>query len=415
MKRSGLLVVVIIFFTGMIVCPDRCYPTTRVLNTAYKTFTIGTWQGTNILCEPYQIKKHDWIYKIFKKKGNLSEMDFPLFLTIFKHLNPHISNPDTIRPGQEISIPLKKIDPRDSSYRPSDKVIVPILQMSELSKKNEPTENKNLSHFSWKQPLKTRSVPHRLSSKSLFLQNQNMEKIRRYAAMIQGQVLDTGTYYLPGPRKKDIALNLSSTPIVQLEDNSKTIILPHDFPQADFLKSFDGFWDNISFMDMSMVEKRFTTSPSVYVIPKEQSSALAMLVQKIKFDLFPYETTLRMHGGIQISIKGHRVPRDKQPDLLIFLDGIYGNALTILKHQGYAILSIPPGDQVMDMGKKLFNALGISTMVDPVFRNRSSRQSMTIPGLFVEEKKFFLAHKDLSPALQNFFAKNKVQILQIND
>lgn len=400
MKRSGLLVA-ICFFTGMILCPDRCYPSTRVLKTAYKAFTINTWKGTDILCEPYQVQKNDWIYKIFRKKGNLSEIDFPLFLTIFKHLNPHISNPDTIRPGQHISIPLKRIDPRDSPHQSKGRVIVPILQMSELSKKND------MDRFTRQQPVKVGAPLHRLEN--VFLQTRDMGKIRNYAAMVQGQLLDKGTYYLPGPRRKDFAINLSSTPIVQLKDNSKTIILPQNFPQADFLLSLDDFWQNVSFMDMGMVEKSLIDAPLVSVIPKDRSSALAMLVQKAKFDLLPYETTLRMHGGIEIAIKGHRIPRNNQPDLLIFLGNIYGNALTILKHQGYAILSIPPGDQMMNMGKKLFKALGISTIVDPVFMNRSTRQSMTIPGLFVGDgKNLFISSKRIGRSIQQFLIKNEI-------
>jgi len=98
MKRSGLLVAICLL-AGILLYPDRCCSTTRILKKAYKTYTVGSWQGQEIFCEPYQVKEGDWLLKIFKQKGNLSEMNFPLFLSIFKHLNPHISNPDHIRPG----------------------------------------------------------------------------------------------------------------------------------------------------------------------------------------------------------------------------------------------------------------------------------------------------------------------------
>jgi hypothetical protein len=407
MKRSGLLVA-ICFFTGMILCPDRCYPSTRILKTAYKTYTVGTWQGIDILCEPYQVKKNDWIYKIFKKKGSLSGIDFPLFLNIFKHLNPHIPNPNNIRPGQQISIPLKKIDPRDSPSGSKARVIVPILQMSELAKKID------IDSFTQQHQVKAGGQLHR--SETLSPQTRNMEKIRHYAAIVQGELLNKGTYYLPGPRQKDIPLNLPTTPIVQLENNSKIIILPHNFPQADFLRSLKGFWQNVSFMDMDTVEKKLIDTPLVSVLPRDRSSALAMLVQKAKFDLLPYETTLQMEGGINIPIKAHRVPKDNQPDLLIFLGSIYGNALTLLKHQGFAIISIPPSDEVMEMGRKLFEALDISTVLNPVFMNKTTRQSMSIPGLFVGDgKNLFISSQPLNPAIRLFFAKNRVAMLHSNE
>ena len=411
MKRSGLILA-ICFFASML-CPAHCHPATRVLKTAYKTFTIDTWQGINILCEPYKVQKNDWIYKIFRKKGNLSEIDFPSFLTIFKHLNPHISHLDNIRPGQEISIPLKKIAPHDSSYRSSDKVIVPILQMSELSPKTD------MNKLTQQHPVKTRNPLQGAGTLSLSVrdQSQYMEKIRRYATIVQGQLLDKGTYYLPGPRQqKDIELKLANTPIIQLKDNAKIIILPHDFPRNDLLRNFKGFWQNVSFMDMDTLEKKLIDTLLVSVIPKDRSSALALLVQKAKFNLLPYETTLVMAGGIKIPIKANRVARDNQPDLLIFLGRIYGNALTILKLQGYSILSISPDDQVMKMGQKLFGALGLSTIVNPVFMNRTTRQSISIPGLFVGDgKNLFLSSQPLGPAIQHFLAKNRIVMLYANE
>jgi len=407
MKRSRVLLA-ICFFTGMILCPDRCFPSTRILKTAYKTFTIGTWRGTDILCEPYKVKKNDWIYKIFRKKGKLSETDFPLFINIFKHLNPHIPDPDTIRPGQKITIPLKKLDPLDSAYQEKSKVIVPILEMNELTKKSD------IAPLSQQQPEKADVLLHQPETYSI--QHRDMEKVRRYASIVQGQILDNGTYYLPGPHQKDTPLDLSSTPLVLLKNNSKIIILPHNFPQADFLRSLNGIWKNVSFMEMGMLEKRLLDVPAVSVIPKKRTAALAMLAQKTKFDLRPFETTLLMDGGIEIPIKASQISRNNQSDLLIFFSSIYGNALSILQHQGFTTLSISPDDDVMDMAQKLFKALGILTLHNPAFKNRSTRQSISIPGLFVGDgKNIFISPQPVSYAVQHFFARNHVVILQVNN
>ncbi|SMC51919.1 LysM domain-containing protein [Desulfocicer vacuolatum DSM 3385] len=416
MKRSGRLLV-ILFFTGMILCPDRCRPDTRILKTAYKTYTVGTWKGMNFLCEPYQVQKNDWIYKIFKKKGNLSKMDLPLFMTIFKHLNPHISNPNDISPGQQISIPLKKLAPNDMASRSKRNFVVPILQMSELSKKI------NINKFPLppqvKTPHPTQSPPEPIlpaMQSHLNTPTRNMKKIEQYAAMIQGKLINKGTYYLPGPRQKDIPLNLNTTPIIQLKNNSKIVLLPHDFPQADFLKSLKGIWPNITFMDMDAVGKKVADPPIVSTIPKDRPSALAMFAQKSKFDLIPYETTLPLADGINITVKAHRIPRDHQPDLLIVLGSIYGKALTLLKNQGFRILSILPGDRMEAMGKKLFDALGVSTVVNPVFMNRTSRRSIPIPGLFVGDgKNLFITSQKLNLAIQHFLAKNRIIMLQVHE
>ncbi len=98
------------------------------VKTHFKTYTIFTYRQTDYLCEPYTVKKHDWLYKIFRQKGEISASDFPKFLRLFKHLNPQISNIDAIEPGERITIPLKKV--AKSAYNSQRIVEVPVLEFS---------------------------------------------------------------------------------------------------------------------------------------------------------------------------------------------------------------------------------------------------------------------------------------------
>lgn len=76
----------------------------------YKNYIIRYDRGWDILCEPYVVKKNDWVIKIFRQKGEIAHKDFREFSSIFKRLNPHIKNIDIIRPGQGIDIPLRKLE-----------------------------------------------------------------------------------------------------------------------------------------------------------------------------------------------------------------------------------------------------------------------------------------------------------------
>ncbi len=93
----------------------------------YKSYVIRYDRGWNILCDPYVVKKDDWVFKLFRKKGEISNKDFPEFLRIFKRLNPHIQDIDRIRPGQHIVIPLKKVDQDELSEQSSGVVTIPYL------------------------------------------------------------------------------------------------------------------------------------------------------------------------------------------------------------------------------------------------------------------------------------------------
>ena len=99
----------------------------------YKSYLVKYDLGWDILCDPYVVQKNDWVYKIFRQKGELSAKDFREFINIFKRLNPHIHNIDQIRPRQNIIIPLKKIEPGTFPNQSSGVVSIPFVTISKLS------------------------------------------------------------------------------------------------------------------------------------------------------------------------------------------------------------------------------------------------------------------------------------------
>lgn len=104
----------------------------HLVETAYKRYSLYRHQNVEVLCESYTVKKGDWIYQIFRSKGELSEKDFPFFLEIFKKINPDIGNLDHIQPGQVIRIPLKRTDLHDFNQSIPGVVDVPIIKLSGL-------------------------------------------------------------------------------------------------------------------------------------------------------------------------------------------------------------------------------------------------------------------------------------------
>ena len=91
------------------VTPCASFSATGV-KTSFKKYSLFTYNDRVYLCEPYLVRKDEWLYKIFRQKGEISASDFPLFLKIFKNINPKIGNIDAITPGSRILIPLKQVD-----------------------------------------------------------------------------------------------------------------------------------------------------------------------------------------------------------------------------------------------------------------------------------------------------------------
>ncbi len=102
------------------------------IETSLKRYAVYKYKNDKILCEPYRVSKNDWLYKIFRKKGEISEKDFPLFINIFKTVNPGINDIDAIRPGQIILIPLKKIHDNDFRETSPGVVDVPMIEFASI-------------------------------------------------------------------------------------------------------------------------------------------------------------------------------------------------------------------------------------------------------------------------------------------
>ncbi len=103
----------------------------------YKNFVVRYDRGWDILCDPYQVRRGDWVLKIFRQKGEIAHLDFREFLSIFQRLNPHVKDIDRIRPGQVVDIPLKKLAPGNLPGQSSGLVTIPFVMISNPREKIE--------------------------------------------------------------------------------------------------------------------------------------------------------------------------------------------------------------------------------------------------------------------------------------
>ena len=99
----------------------------------YKSYIVRQDQGKDILCDPYVVQKDDYITKLLNQRGDIAAKDFPKFLEIFSRLNPHIIDPNEIRPGQHIFIPLKILNKNDWPDQHTGIVTIPFVTISNLT------------------------------------------------------------------------------------------------------------------------------------------------------------------------------------------------------------------------------------------------------------------------------------------
>jgi hypothetical protein len=164
-KRIIIIPVLLFFFT-----PCAAFSATGV-KTSLKKYALFTYDDQLYLCEPYLVRKNEWLYKIFRQKGEISASDFPLFLKIFKHINPKISNIDAISPGSRILIPLKPVDKNAYEQEDNGTVEVPVLAFS------TPIPPDIVSRHTYKHKVKAGDTISELLSKEFLTSSGNVSKV----------------------------------------------------------------------------------------------------------------------------------------------------------------------------------------------------------------------------------------------
>ena len=103
----------------------------------YKSYQVKQDRGREILCDPYIVRKNDYVLKLFRQKGEISAEDFPEFLAVFKRINPHIRDINLVRPGQQIFIPLRVLRSNEMPGQATGVVTIPYVTISRTEKAME--------------------------------------------------------------------------------------------------------------------------------------------------------------------------------------------------------------------------------------------------------------------------------------
>jgi hypothetical protein len=288
MKRTEIkcLASIVCIFLAMSVVTSAL--AAQRIKTSYKHYSIFTFQDKHILCEPYIVQKNDWLFKIFKQKGEISEQDFPFFISIFKQLNPHIHNIDAIAAGERILIPLKMVGQQDFTPDDDGMVEVPVVEFNDITDTftldqhiqaytvqpgdmisklvdtvflqkgrvitregqllfyhlNPGIKNIDLVHPGDRVVLPKPSILNHAWRRMLTKPNQpvvsarqdrqvvspyQIVQLQQYAAAIKSTLIHQGKMVFPGRNgEKDVQLDLSQTPLIETnETDEKTLLIPH--------------------------------------------------------------------------------------------------------------------------------------------------------------------------------------------
>ncbi len=268
----------------------------------YKTYVIRGYESWDILCEPYTVKKGDHIWEILSRKGCIAEHDFLRFVSILKDLNPHIKNVDRIYPDQRILIPLKKMKAKKGVPRPGPRyVTIPMipdilysthtvrpgdclftivtthvgLPIEDLPKRYIQTLrrlNPGIKNINRIYPDQRIRIPELASAeitpaaqgarvkgqgdrgqgsevrsqRSGVRGQRTMDAVSMAVKPLGGTLLQSGNYFFPTGESRDLKLDLSAFPVLELADGRRFVLETEKTVPQGAVRAIRTFWKSLS-------------------------------------------------------------------------------------------------------------------------------------------------------------------------
>lgn len=259
-----------------------------------KDYIVKQDMEDRIWCELYVVQKNDSLTRIFQEKGGIIDETPEEFLKIFKRINPEITDFESVRPGQQIWIPLKKLGPereittriftlpmvtisasktqpaseqksipdssgfREYKIKPGDtlsRIFHQYFGISDLARMGEKLRlfykiNPGISNINRIHAGQTIRMPVFDSSPEDNLQNQT-GPFESVSVQLGAKLTQKGICYFPMPGQADFSLNLARFPIMEFPDGLRILFNPGQTLTDDEQNIIRHFWPEIKRIDIA--------------------------------------------------------------------------------------------------------------------------------------------------------------------
>jgi LysM repeat protein len=255
-----------------------------------KDYVVKEDMGNRIWCDPYVFQKNDSLPQVFQEKGGIIDENPEEFLKIFKRLNPQVSDLESVRPGQQIFIPLKKMGKdREISSRIFTLPMVTISadQTQQAPEPRPPSSfteykikpgdtlsrifhqyfgamnavlsgerlrlfqkiNPDITDINRIYPNQTVRMPLSDSDSSPSLED-HAGPLERVSAQLNASLTRKGICFFPMPGKVDFGLDLAQFPIMEFPDGLRILFNPGQALLNDEQNVIRHFWPELKIIDV---------------------------------------------------------------------------------------------------------------------------------------------------------------------
>ncbi|RJQ51254.1 MAG: LysM peptidoglycan-binding domain-containing protein [Desulfobacteraceae bacterium] len=267
----------------------------------YKSYIVRQDRGVDVLCDPYIVRRNDSLLKLFRQRGEIAAEHFSEFLEIFRRLNPHIEDINTIQTGEQICIPLKKLAQDSILDQERGLVTIPLVKVSNLYESIQQFANAHtvqrgesvsrlvanrfgdygtfsysrgiaifkllnaeisdlnriypgqsillpdpvLREQPWYESIFDRAgrispdlkkeipEPSRPAADGEIASTPEKSPLARLADLLNGRLLQKGTYYIPRKGSESLKIDLSQSPLLELDGGTRILLLDPSVKTSD--------------------------------------------------------------------------------------------------------------------------------------------------------------------------------------
>jgi len=268
----------------------------------------------------YMVKKNDCLFKIIKKKYEVSKKEGHRILELVKYFNPQLKDLNVIYPGQKLLLPRKRPPETADAVRSSSNVLAEKQKRKVILKyvvKRGDTISGIIHGFgnSYEETYKVLEIVKRINPK---IQNFDMiypgqiimfpgtspgdtllptgsgdvsapipeykdvtiprhkmlPVIHHIINMMYGEIISDGNYCIPVPPSSEVKIDCSRVPVVEIENGNIILLdLSNRIPE-DLKKVIEATWENYYVIsaqkgeEISHMLERIINTSGVYEIEK---------------------------------------------------------------------------------------------------------------------------------------------------
>lgn len=197
--------------------------------------------------QKYTVKKGDQLSEIVRNKLGVSYREIYTTLKQIKKLNPHISNINIIRPGDILTLPIRRRG-------------IPIVK--ELTGKIKPI-------ISVKESAPKEKILLTHPPKPFLSIQQELTAIETVVGRMDGSVIKEGNFYIPIPPSGQMSINCATVPVVEFDEGTTTLLDFSNRVPESLKYMIESTWKNYVFIrrkqdsvSPSMLEGVINSSPS---------------------------------------------------------------------------------------------------------------------------------------------------------